>query len=243
MAHEVPHAPEQAGEDSVGAQTAPPQQDRLAETLRGFGPLGILAILVIFAGNLIFVPLSAILVLVWARLSHTPWREIGYARPKSWIAVVLGGVVFGAVFKLLMKSIVMPLLGADPLNQAFQFLVGNPAALPGMLYIIIFGAGFNEETMFRGYMFERLGKLLGTSTRAKMAIVLFTSAWFAAEHYPLQGLAGVEQALITGLVFGSIYAVTKRIWFVMVAHVAFDLMAVAIIYFGLEESVAHLIFR
>ena len=40
--------------------------ERFAEDLRGFGPVGILAVLVIFAGNLIFAPLSAVLVLVRA---------------------------------------------------------------------------------------------------------------------------------------------------------------------------------
>ena len=71
-----------------------------SEQLRGFGPLGILAILVILAGNLIVVPLSAILVLVWARRSRTPWREIGYVRPESWIRDVAVGIVFGIAFKL-----------------------------------------------------------------------------------------------------------------------------------------------
>lgn len=45
-----------------------------ATALRGFGPLGIFAILVILAGNFLVVPLSAVLVLVRARLSRTPWR-------------------------------------------------------------------------------------------------------------------------------------------------------------------------
>ncbi|MCA1574444.1 MAG: hypothetical protein LC770_07890 [Acidobacteria bacterium] len=48
----------------------------MAEGLRDFGPLGVLAILVIlFAGNYPFVPLSAILVLVWVWRSRTPWRD------------------------------------------------------------------------------------------------------------------------------------------------------------------------
>jgi hypothetical protein len=59
-------------------------EDRFAARLREFGPLGILAILIILAGNFLVAPLSAILVLVWTRLSRTPWREIGYVRPKSW---------------------------------------------------------------------------------------------------------------------------------------------------------------
>ena len=77
------------------------------------------------------------------------------------------GVLFGVVFKLLMKAVVMPLVGADPVNQAYHFLVGNLPAIPGILYAVIVGAGFGEETLFRGYMFERLGKLFsaGASSR------------------------------------------------------------------------------
>jgi membrane protease YdiL (CAAX protease family) len=218
-------------------------ENRLAASLRGFGPLGILAIVLILAGNELFVPLSAILVLVWARLSRTPWREIGYVRPRSWIGSIVIGTVFGVAFKLTMKALVMPLFGAPPINQAFHFLVGNTAALPWMLYVIIAGAGFGEETVFRGWMFERFGKLFGQSRGAKIAIVLITSVWFGLDHYSLQGLPGVEQALIVGLVFGSIFAVTGRLVMLMIAHVAFDLTAVAIIYWDVESTVAHLVFK
>jgi membrane protease YdiL (CAAX protease family) len=210
--------------------------------LRGFGPLGILAILVILAGNALFVPLSALLVLLWVQLSRTPWREIGYVRPRSWVRTVLAGVVLGVVFKLAMKAIVMPLLGADPINQAFHYLVGNTAALPAVLYLVIVGAGFGEETVFRGFLFERLGKLLGPGAWAKVSIVLMTSALFGFVHYPEQGLAGVQQATIVGVVFGAIFAVTGRLFMLMVAHAAFDVAAVAIIYWDLETTVARAVF-
>ena len=85
------------------------------------------------------------------------------------------GIVFGVAFKFLMKAVVMPLLGAPPINQAYHFLAGNTAALPGMLFILIFTAGFGEETFFRGWMFERLGKLFGSAMWAKTFIVLITS--------------------------------------------------------------------
>src|SRR6266853_2664382 len=74
--------------------------DRFAAALRGFGPLGIVAFLLIVAGNLVVAPLSAVLVLVWARLSRTPWREIGYVRPESWTRDLVLGIVFGAAFKV-----------------------------------------------------------------------------------------------------------------------------------------------
>jgi CAAX protease family protein len=220
----------------------PRPQDRFAAELRGFGPLGILAVLVIAAGQ-IFAPLSAVLVLVWRNLSRTPRRDIGYVRPKSWMATLAGGIAFGIAFKFLMKAIVMPLLGADPINHAYHYLAGNPAALPAALWTMIVVGGFGEETVFRGYMFERLGKLLGRSLAAKMVTVLVSAGVFASLHYFDQGLAGAEQATITGLVFGTVYAVTGQIWMPMCLHAAFDLTAVAIIYWDLESTVAHLIFK
>lgn len=223
----------------------PPQSadDPVAARLRGFGPLGILAVLIILAGNFVVVPLSALLVLVWARLARTPWREIGYLRPRSWIGSLAVGIVFGAAFKFLMKAVVMPLLGADSINQAYHYLAGNRAALPGMLYAVIIGAGFGEETVFRGYAFERLGKLFGSSAWAKTLIVSLISAWFGVIHYPVRGLAGAEQAMIFGLLFGTIFAIRGRIFMLMVAHAAFDVTALAIIYWDLESEVAHLIFK
>jgi membrane protease YdiL (CAAX protease family) len=232
------HLPEHV----AGVEAMPTRDDRFATRLRGFGSVGIPGILIILAGNFVIAPLSAILVLVWARLSHTPLREIGYVRPKSWIRSLVTGIVLGIAFKVVMKAIVMPVLGAPPINQAYHYLVGNTAAIPRMIFVLIVVAGFGEETLFRGYMFERLGKLFGSGAWAKVLIVLITSVWFALAHYSVQGLPGVEQAVITGLAFGTVFALTGRIFMLMVAHAAFDLTALAMIYLNIESKVAHLLF-
>src|SRR5438046_7310591 len=145
---------------------APPRSDSsaVAAQLRGFGPVGLLALLFILAGNLLVVPLSAVLVLVW-------------------------------------------------------------------------------ETVFRGFFFERLGKLLGTRPAALVATVLLTSGVFALAHYRDQGLPGVQQAALAGFVFGTIFAVTGQIWLQMVAHAGFVVRAVAWTYWGWESVVAHFLFR
>ena len=224
-----------------------PSKDRFTADLRGFGPLGIFAILVIvLSGNVtlgnIVVPVGSLLVLLWARRSRTPWREIGYLRPRSWIGSLAVGLAFGCAFKFLMKALVMPLLGADPINQAYHYLAGNRAIVPAAVLTMVV-AGFGEETVFRGFLFERLGKLFGSGFGARALIVLLTAALFAMAHYPDQGLAGVEQATITGLVFGTIFAFTGRIWTVMCVHAAFDLTALGIIYWNLESDVAHFVFK
>lgn len=224
-----------------------PSDDRFAEGLRGFGPIGMLAILaIILSGNVsvgnVALPLGAALVLLWVRLSHTQWRDIGYVRPRSWIGAVIVGVVFGVAFKFLTKAIVMPLLGADPVNHAYHYLAGNQALLPSAVWAMLV-AGFGEETVFRGFMFERLGRLLGSGVAAKVSIVLITALLFGLAHFADQGLSGVEQAWVTGLVFGSVFAVTGRIFVLMCAHAAYDLTALAIIYLNLETTVAHLVFK
>src|SRR6266568_1744493 len=165
--------------DDVSARgnSIPESPDNVfAARLRGFGPLGLLAIVLIFLGNGLFLPGSALLVLLWVHLSQTPWREIGFVRPKSWLRVVALGILFGVTFKFLMKSVVMPLLGADPINHAYHYLTGNRAAIPITLYLMIVGAGVGEETMFRGFMFERLHKLFGTSVAVTGRIFLLMIA-------------------------------------------------------------------
>lgn len=224
------------------AQSVVQSGDRIATGLRGFGPLGILAILVVFAGNLVVVPLSAILVLLWALRSGTPLSELGFVRPGNWARAVILGIALGIALKFLMKAVVMPLLGADPINQTYHYLAGNPSALPGMFYAIVIGAGFGEETLFRGYLFERLGKLFGPGERARILIVLLTAGLFGLAHYFEQGIPGVQQGMIVGLVFGAIFAVAGRLYMLMIAHAAFDLTALAMIYWNFESAVAHLIF-
>lgn len=229
------------------------QRKTFAARLRGFGPVGLLALLLILLpGNVpvarlggmpILVPLGALLVLLWAHLSHTPWQEIGYVQPKNWIATVAVGVIFGVFLKFIMKALVMPLLGANPINPTYHFLTANRAALPAAVWTMIVSAGFGEETLFRGFLFERLGKLLGQGAGAKVVIVLITSLFFGAVHYPDQGLPGAEQATVVGLIFGAMFAISGRLAVNMCAHAAFDLTALAMIYWNLEAKVAHIVFR
>src|SRR5712692_6009849 len=241
MSSDASKSPEQVIQFPAAAGGAPPPDDRFAARLRGFGPIGILASLVVLALGPILEPFGPLAALVWVKLSRTPWREIGFVRPKSWTASVAIGIALGIALKFLMKAMVMPLFGAPVINPEYHYLVGNTAALPEMAFVMVFGAGFGEETVFRGFLFERLGKLLGSSVGAKAAIVLLTSVLFGLVHYPMHGLFSAEQAVMTGLIFGTIFAVTGRIFMLMVAHAVFDLTALAMIYWNVETKVAHLV--
>jgi membrane protease YdiL (CAAX protease family) len=188
-------------------------------------------------------PLGAVLALLWARRSRTPLAELGLVRPRSWLVALTLGVLAGFAFKLFLKSVAMPLLGAPPLNAAYQHLVGNTAAIPGMMIAVIVGAGFGEELVYRGFVFERLGKLVGRGRMATLATVVLSSAWFGLVHWPGQGVWGAVQATIVGLVCGTVYARTRSLWPLVAFHAAFDVIAVFIIYLGLETAVASWFLR
>jgi membrane protease YdiL (CAAX protease family) len=228
------------GTRGEGAATA---ASAFSSQLRGFGPVGLLAVFVIFAGNLVVAPLSAVLVLVCSELSQTPWLALGFTRPRSWLRTCAIGLPLGVAFKLAMKALVMPLFGAPAMNPTYHYLAGNTAALPSILYAVVVGAGFGEEVVFRGFLFERSGRLFGRGRIAVAATVLITSGLFGLAHYSDQGVPGVEQAAVTGLVFGAIFAGTRQLWIPMIAHAAFDLTAVVLIYWNWESAVARFFFR
>src|SRR6476620_1991835 len=110
------------------------------------------AIVILLAGN----ELGAILVVVWALVTHTPWSRLGLKWPANPALTGILGVAIGIALKLIMKALVMPLLGFPPVNAAYHFLAGNSAALPGMLLTVVFAAGVGEELIWRGFLFDRL---------------------------------------------------------------------------------------
>ena len=176
--------------------------DKFAAELRGFGAIGIVAMLVVLlSGNAVVggvvLPLSGIMAVVWMLLSRTPWREIGYVRPRSSIGAIAGGLVFGCAFKLVMKAIVMPILGAPEINAPYHYLAGNRAMLPVAILGMI-TAGFAEETVFRGFLFERFFKVFGTEAGAKSSVVVLSAALFAAGHYVNRGCSASSRPCSRG---------------------------------------------
>jgi membrane protease YdiL (CAAX protease family) len=198
--------------------------------------IALLAILL--SGNL----LGTALVFVWASLTRTPLASLGFIRPRSIVRTVVFGVAGGIALKLLLKAVILPALGFDAMNPAYRYLTGNHPALWPMLLFVIVGGGFGEETIWRGYLFDRLG----TFTRRRAArspIVILTALLFASAHYAEQGLPGAVQASMTGLTLGTIYVLSGNIWTPMLVHATYDVAALLMIYWNLEWTVAHLLFQ
>jgi membrane protease YdiL (CAAX protease family) len=85
------------------------------------------------------------------------------------------------------------------------------------------------------------GPRAGRVSRLSASPIAITSRPAELAHLWDQGVPGAAQATITGLVFGTVYPRIGAIWPVMVAHAAFDVTAVLMIYWNLEEPIGHLL--
>lgn len=202
----------------------------------------IVAVLVVVAASLAGAVMGAVVVLLWAQLSRTPMRELGFKAPANWFRVLTWAATIGVALKLALKALVMPLLGAPAVNASYQYLTGNTAALPGMVAGLLL-AGIAEELLYRGYVFERFRALLRSGQGALYASIVVSTAVFSIAHYSDQGLPGMAQAAITGLAFATMFAWQRHIWFPIVAHITFNLTSVALIYGNWEQAVARAVFR
>lgn len=216
---------------------------RVAASLKGFGVLGVVAFVLIVTAALAAPFIAATVILIWAWLSYTPVAEIGLKRPKSWVSAILIGAICGVALKLVLKSVVLPYLGAPETNAAFQFVRGNTQEFLTWIPQLIVLVGFSEELLFRGYLLNRLMLIFGQSGGSKVLAVLVSAFVFGIAHWSMQSFWGSLQAGIVGLVFASAYLLNgQRLWSLIAAHAAFDIFAFWIIYAGMEEKFAHLVF-
>jgi membrane protease YdiL (CAAX protease family) len=216
---------------------------RVAASMKGFGVLGSISFVLIAAAALLGPAIAAVFILVWAWLSYTPVSEIGLKKPKSWVSAIVIGVIFGVALKLLLKSVVLPYFGAPETNAAFQGLRGDTKAFLIWIVQVFVLVGFAEELLFRGYLINRLLLIFGQNAGAKTLTVLISAFIFGIAHWSGQQFWGSLQGGIVGLVFASAYMLNgERLVSLIVAHTAFDVFALWIIYAGQEERFAHLVF-
>jgi membrane protease YdiL (CAAX protease family) len=186
---------------------------------------------------------GALLIVGWARASRTPLSELGLVRPQSWAGGLLLGIGLGVAVFLAMKAVVMPLLGTPAVNPGIAHLIGSPKRIIVSIVYMIVSAGICEEIVFRGYLFERLGRLFSDASARRLPILLLTATFFGLVHYQ-SGIYAMVNAGIGGIILGAIYLINrKRLWMVMVTHAANDLCALAIGVFHLQAAVAHSVVR
>ena len=188
-----------------------------------------------------FIPFSKtpfLLLLGWGSLwlRKVGWRGVGLSRYRSWATTlglgVLGGVLLEAQELFLTQPLLVWITGQQPNLSDFQMLIGNLKLTLMVLALAWTLAAFGEEMVYRGYLMNRVADL-GNRTRGAwlVSLVMVNIAFGLAHTY--QGLTGVVEAGVDGLILGVFYMRTGRNLAVpIIAHGVQDTVDVLLIFLG-----------
>jgi membrane protease YdiL (CAAX protease family) len=188
-----------------------------------------------------FVPLTltiGLLPVVWIllRLARDPWSAIGFSLPPRLARAIAIGVAAGLAMELLAVFVTTPwissIFGTEPDYSDLAFIQGS---FPYLLIFLALNwtlAAFGEEICFRGFLLQRLARLLGGRDAAWIGSLLVTSAVFGWVHSE-QGVPGALQEGLSGLLLGLMFLLTARNLVVpIVAHGVSNTLAFVLIYLG-----------
>ena len=184
-------------------------------------------------------PILPLFLIAWGslRLRHLRWRDVGLRRPAKWLPTIGLALLIGIGYQLMDTFLIAPLLQrltgqAIDLSQ-FNFLQGSLPALFLFLILTWTEAAFIEEMFFRGYLFNRLTDLFGNKRVGIVISLVVSSLIFGAAH-AYQGVTGVLDTFLAGLVLGLLYLSSRRnLWLPILTHGIIDTFGFLLIFAGL----------
>jgi membrane protease YdiL (CAAX protease family) len=168
---------------------------------------------------------------VWLliRLRRERLADIGLKQPQSWLRTIVIGVVFAAMIFGAMYFAERAGFRRD--LSRFKMVQGNLGlTLYGVFYAFL-GAGFYEEFLFRGFLFQGLAKFFGDGRGAWIAANIGQAALFGAAH-AYQNPLGMAITGTLGLLMGFLVLASGRnLWLVIVGHGLYDASRFVLFYF------------
>jgi len=199
----------------------------------------ILAGIAIYAFGIFSFPILPLFLVAWVSLHirHMRWRDVGLRHPDRWLPTIGLALLVGAGYQALDTLLIAPLLQhltGEAINLSqFSGLRGNLPALLVFLVISWTEAAFIEEMFFRGYFFNRLTDLAGAE-RLGIAIALIGNALVFGAAHGYQGITGMLDNALAGLVLGLLYLLARRnLWLPILTHGIIDTIGVLLIFAGL----------
>ena len=200
----------------------------------------VLAGIILIATGIFPFAFLLLFILAWIsiRLRHLHWRDVGLQRPANWISVfglaIIIGIGYQAIDTLAIAPLLQRLTGEAINLSQFSGLRGNLAALIVSLILTWTEAAFIEEMFFRAYLFNRLTDLFGRE-RAGLILALVIQAILFGLGHTYQGLTGVIDTALAGLLIGMIYLYGRRnLWLPILVHGVIDTLGFLLIFAGLS---------
>jgi membrane protease YdiL (CAAX protease family) len=184
-------------------------------------------------------PILPLFVLAWVslRMRHMRWRDVGLKRPESWLTTIGLAMLIGIGYQVLDIFIIAPLMGSltgEAIDLSlFNNLQGNLPLLMFFLVVSWTEAAFIEELFFRGYLFNRITDLAGNKRIGAIIALISTSVLFGIAH-TYQGISGVVDTALAGLLLGLLYLYSGRnLWLPIFTHGVIDTIGFLFIYLRL----------
>ena len=185
-----------------------------------------------------FYPLliSAALALVfsWAA-TRAPLADLGIRWPERPLRMLLLALLFGVGMNAFGRTFLWPTLYRTFGERDLSYLgaiEGNLDVVLQLMPLIWLSAAVCEEIVYRGFLQQRLERLLGHTALGNAAAIVLTSAVFAANH-AVQGTSGMIQTFIVSCVLGAIFIRSGHNLLLMILiHGIWDTFSVTVMYFG-----------
>ncbi|HXH61153.1 MAG TPA: type II CAAX endopeptidase family protein [Fimbriimonadaceae bacterium] len=189
---------------------------------------------------LLGLPLSALSAWFFMRKDGKSGPGIGLKRPDSWprtIAIAFGAyIAIVVIMRFVLNPIISATLGSwwDPTQ--FDALKGNAGQWAvNVFFVAWFHAAFCEETVFRGFFFQRLEKALGGSTAALVAALVLQGGLFGLAH-SANGVAALVETWIAGILIGLLFIYMRRnLWANIITHALLDTTIFTLVFFGAQR--------
>ena len=162
------------------------------------------------------------------------WRDVGFTRPDGWMRALAVGCLAGVCMEVFSTFVSVPffsrLAGRPPDLSDFQPLVGNLELVIILMVPMWLMAAFGEEMVFRGYLMNRVAGIGRKTPPAWLGSLIVVSAFFGSSH-EAQGLTGMVQEGLAGLILGLLYLGSRRNLAVpIIAHGISNTLAFVLIY-------------
>jgi len=174
----------------------------------------------------------------WAslRLRGMRWKDVGFARPRSWSTAVLVGIAVGAGMEVLELFVTQPLLarwlGKMPDLSDFADMVGNLKVFLFYVVLVWVLGALGEEIVYRGYLMNRVAGVFRNTKAAWIVSLIAVSIVFGCGHLD-QGATGMIENVWNGLLLGALYlACGRNLAIPVIAHAFTDTLDFLLIYLG-----------
>lgn len=187
------------------------------------------------------VGLFAALITLWATRWDWSYFGLGNVKWAGSIIPALGYVMLIILINdFLLEPIVELVVGEGVQLESFDGLRGNLFNLILMLIVMWVIAAFGEEFFFRGYLMNRLARLLGNSRTSWMIALIISSTIFGIAH-GYQGISGMITTGVVGLFLGLVFMQNKNNLVVgMLVHGIYDTYGIILIYAGNELVIKNI---